>query len=163
MEGASLKWENVDLDEEWWHIPDPKNKNPVWLPLPSQALDLLKRRRDAATGVFVFQSWSRAGHIMDPRDVMAKVNGVAGTRQKLTNHDLRRSFTHIGYAMCGIDLHKLELLTNHAPQGVTAKHYLTTQRLQYLQPEVQRVGDWIEQQAANANGANVVPLHAGAA
>jgi hypothetical protein len=95
---------------------------------------------------------------MDPRDVMAKVNVVAETRQKLSNHDLRRSFTHIGYAMCGIDLHKLELLTNHAPQGVTAKHYLTTQRLQYLQPEIEKVSRWIEQQASIAAAKNVVQM-----
>lgn len=154
MESAALRWENVDLVEQWWHIPDPKNKNPVWLPLSSQALALLKRRRAATNGDFVFPSWSKAGHIMDPRDVMKNVNAVAEPLKKLTNHDLRRSFTHIGYAMCGIDLHKLELLTNHAPQGVTAKHYLTTQRLQYLQKEVQRVGDWIEGQGVRASSVN---------
>jgi len=158
MEGAALRWENVSLDEKWWHIPDPKNKNPVWLPLSSPMLALLKRRHQDASGDFVFPSWSKAGHIMDPRDVMRKVNGIVETKQKLTNHDLRRSFTHIGYAMCNIDLHKLELLTNHAPQGVTAKHYLKTQRLQYLLPELQRVADWIELEAAKVSGANVVVL-----
>jgi integrase len=163
MEGASLRWENVSLEENWWHIPDPKNKNPVWLPLSSQALALLQRRRKATTGQFVFPSWSVAGHIMDPRDVMKKVNVVAQTKQKLSNHDLRRSFTHIGYSVCGIDLHKLELLTNHGPQGVTAKHYLQTQTLQYLQGEVQRIGDWIEQQALVWEGKNVVQFVTAAA
>ncbi len=57
-------------------------------------------------------------------------------------------------------MHKIELLTNHVPRGVTAKHYLETSHLQYLKPEVQRISDWIEQQAAKANGANVVPLRA---
>jgi hypothetical protein len=50
------------------------------------------------------------------------------------------------------------LLTNHIPTGVTTKHYLETSRLQYLRPETQRIADWIEQQAAQASGANVVPM-----
>lgn len=52
----------------------------------------------------------------------------------------------VGVATLGIDLHKIELLTNHVPKGVTARHYLRTSRLEYLHPEVQRIGDWIEQQ-----------------
>ncbi len=55
-----------------------------------------------------------------------------------------------------------ELLTNHVPKGVTARHYLETSRLQYLQPEAQQVGDWIDEQAAKASGANVIPFPAAA-
>ena len=47
-------------------------------------------------------------------------------------------------AHCGIDLNKVELLTNHVPKGVTAIHYLETTHLQYLRPEVQQVADWID-------------------
>ena len=37
-EGAMLTWDRVNIDEDdpancWWHLPDPKNRNPVWLPL----------------------------------------------------------------------------------------------------------------------------------
>jgi hypothetical protein len=56
----------------------------------------------------------------------------------------------IGFQNCGVDLFKLELLTNHVPKGVTARHYLETSRLQYLLPEVQRIGDWIEAQGKAA-------------
>ena len=56
----------------------------------------------------------------------------------------------------------MELLTNHVPEGVTARHYIQTSRLQYLHPEIQRIGDWVEQQAAiakaQAEGSNVVRL-----
>jgi integrase len=76
---------------------------------------------------------------------MRKVSEVAGAH--LTPHDLRRTFTTFGVANCGVDLHKNELLTNHVPRGVTAKHYLETSHLQYLRPEVQRIADWIESEA----------------
>ena len=148
-ECSELTWDRVNLDEGWIHIPDPKNSNPVWLPLSTQAVQLLTTRQRVKGSPFVFSSWGKAGHIKDPRDTMKKVSEAAGT--KITPHDLRRTFTTIGIANCGIDLHKVELLTNHVPKGVTARHYLETSHLQYLKPETQRISDWIEQQAAAIN------------
>jgi integrase len=160
-EGATLEWRNVNLDEGWFHLPDPKNANPVWLPLSTQAKELLTERKKLG-GKYVFGSSSKTGHVMDTRSPLRKVSEVAGT--PISAHDLRRTFVSVGVATCGIDLHKIELLTNHVPKGVTAKHYLQTQRLQYLAPETQRISDWIKQQgliaAAKASGANVVPLRA---
>jgi integrase len=45
-EGAMLTWDRVHLDDtdpanNWFYLPDPKNKNPVWLPLSSQAVAVL--------------------------------------------------------------------------------------------------------------------------
>lgn len=148
-ECCALEWNRVNLEEGWIHIPDPKNSNPVWLPLSTQAVQLLTTRQRVKGSRFVFSSWGKAGHIKDPRDTMKKVSEVAGT--KITPHDLRRTFTTIGIANCGIDLTRVELLTNHVPKGVTARHYLETSHLQYLKPETQRISDWIEQKAAALN------------
>lgn len=148
-ECCALEWNRVNLEEGWIHIPDPKNSNPVWLPLSTQAVQLLTTRQRVKGSPFVFSSWGKAGHIKDPRDTMKKVSEVAGT--KITPHDLRRTFTTIGIANCGIDLTRVELLTNHVPKGVTARHYLETSHLQYLKPETQLISDWIEQQAAALN------------
>lgn len=148
-ECSELTWDRVNLEEGWIHIPDPKNSNPVWLPLSTQAVQLLTTRQRVKGSPFVFSSWGKAGHIKDPRDTMKKVSEAAGT--KITPHDLRRTFTTIGIANCGIDLTRVELLTNHVPKGVTARHYLETSHLQYLKPETQRISDWIEQQAAALN------------
>ncbi|KVD87224.1 hypothetical protein WS63_18480 [Burkholderia stagnalis] len=163
-EASALTWDRVNLDEGWWYIPDPKNRNPVWLPLSSQAVELLTTRQRVEDNPHVFPSWGDSGHIKDPRDMMRKVSEAAGT--KITPHDLRRTFTTIGIANCGIDFYKVELLTNHIPNGnVTARHYLETSRLQYLQPEVQCIADWIEAQSriakAAASGENVVTLRVG--
>jgi integrase len=165
-EGAALTWDRVHLDDDpakcWWHLPDPKNKNPVWLPLSSQAVELLKGRKRVKDNPHVFPSRSKAGHITDTRAPLACISTAAGT--VLSAHDLRRTFVSVGVATLGIDLYKMELLTNHVPKGITAKHYLQTSRLQYLYPEAQRIGDWIEHQGrlaeAKANGENVVQLRA---
>lgn len=161
-EASALTWDRVNLDEGWWHLPDPKNSNPVWLPLSRQAVKLLETRQRVEGSPFVFASWSKDGHIKDPRETMVRVSDVAGT--KITPHDLRRSFTTFAVTECAVDLHKVELLTNHVPKGVTARHYLETSHLQYLKPEVQRLSNWIERKArqadAIAKGENVVALKA---
>ena len=153
-EASALTWDRVNLDEGWWHIPDPKNSNPVWLPLSSQAVELLKTRQRVKGSPFVFTSWGKCGHIRDPRDTMTKVSEVAGLH--LSPHDLRRTFTTIGIACCGIDLFKVELLTNHVPKSVTERHYLETSHLEYLKPQVQQIADWMVAQAAAATAADTV-------
>jgi integrase len=141
-EASSLEWKNVNLLESWWHIEDPKNSRKIWLPLSDQAVELLKARQDLPESVsspYVFTSWS--GHIKDPRDTMKRLSAVAG--EHLSAHDLRRTFTHIGIRVCGIEVSRIERLTNHVARGVTAIHYDNDPHLQYLKPEVQRIADWM--------------------
>ncbi len=162
-EASRLTWDRVHIEDKagncFWHLPDPKNHHPFWFPLSTQAVDLLKTRPRGEESPFVFASRSKAGYIGNPRDLLAKISKMAGT--KITAHDLRRTYTTIGIANCGIDFYKVELLTGHLPNGsVTARHYLETSHLDYLYPETQRISDWIEGMAAKANGENVVSLRA---
>lgn len=170
-EAAALTWDRVHLEDDpancWWHLREEDNKtgNPVWLPLSRQAVALLKARKpaddDKDASKFVFPSRAKSGHVEDTRapfERICKALGIAG----LSSHDLRRTLITIGFSACNIELFKMELLTNHVPEGVTAKHYLQTSRLQYLHPEIQRIADWIDQQAViakvQAEGGNVVQL-----
>ncbi|MCE7798430.1 site-specific integrase [Sphingobium sufflavum] len=161
-EAASLEWRTVNLDEAWFHLANTKNGNPVWLPLSSLAVALLKARKpkddDKDASLYCFPSRAKGGFVTDTRAPLERIAKLID--QPISAHDLRRTFVSTGVATLGIDLYKMELLTNHVPQGVTAKHYLRTQRLQYLLPEAQLISDWIEQQAAKASGANVVALRA---
>lgn len=170
-EAAALTWDRVHLEYDpancWWHLREEDNKtgSPIWLPLSRQAVELLKARTpaddDKEASKFVFPSRAKSGHVEDTRapfERICKSLGIAG----LSSHDLRRTLITIGFSACNIELFKMELLTNHVPEGVTARHYLQTSRLQYLHPEIQRIADWIEQQAliakAQAEGGNVVQL-----
>ena len=102
---------------------------------------------------------------MDTRDPLDRISKVAGLT--LSAHDLRRTFVSIGVDVLDIDFYKIERLTNHVSKTVTGKHYLTSQKLIRLAPEVKRIGDWVEDQGkiaeAKATGANVVAFPAGAA
>lgn len=136
-EGAELTWDRVNLEKGWWHIPDPKNRNPVWLPLSTQAVELLRKR--PTRGGWVFPT--ARGHIKDPRKTMANISKVAGC--ELSPHDLRRTFTNTAFRLCRIELWKVEALTNHVSKGVTLQNYGDTQHLEFLLPEIQMINDRI--------------------
>ena len=164
-EGAMLTWDRVHIDENdaancFWHLPDPKNGREVFLPLNSQAVEVLKRRERLPGNPHVFPSRSKAGHVLDPRAPMALVSEVVG--KTLSCHDLRRTFTNIAMRECLIEKFRTDLLTCHVPAqaDVTARNYLDLTKLDWLQPEAQRIGDWIEQQGLIAAGGNVVALRA---
>lgn len=172
-EAATLTWDRVNIDEDpakcWWHIDERKRGEPLTLPLSSQAVALLKARprRKLADGLdspFVFASWGKNGHIADARSPMELVSEVAG--KHLSMHDLRRTFCMVATQKLRLGKFETDLLSGHKPSAadVTAQHYLDLENLTWLQPEVQSVGSWIEQQgavaAAQANGANVVTLRA---
>lgn len=169
-EMTTLTWDRVNIDDEdpsncWWHLDDRKRGDPIWLPLSSQAVALLKQRPrrkldDGTDSPWVFPSWGKTGHITDARAPMELVSKVAG--KHLSLHDCRRSFTNYAMRECLIEKFRTDLLTGHKPaqEDVTARNYLDLARLDWLQPEVQKVGDWIERQAAVAAAKNVVLLRA---
>lgn len=170
-EAAALTWDRVNIDDHnpndcRWHLTERKRGTPIWLPLSSQAVALLKARLpkpkvndgDTEPSPFVFPSWGRSGRIMDARGAMETVSEVAG--KHLSLHDLRRTFSNIAMRECRVEKFRTDLLTGHKPSkdDVTASNYLDLTNLYWLQTEVQQIGDWIEQQAAVAAGDNVVVL-----
>lgn len=142
-----------------------KRGDPIWLPLSSQAVALLKLRlrlklEDGAESPFVFPTWGKQGRIMDARAPMELVSEVAG--KHLSLHDLRRTLSNIAMRECLIEKFRTDLLTGYKPsqEDVTARNYLDLARLDWLQPKVQKIDDWIEQQALVAPRKNVVTLRA---
>ena len=169
MEIAALTWDRVNIDKDdpsqcWFHLPDPKSGREVYLPLNSPAVVILESRKRVKGNPHVFPTRSKAGHIGDPRAPFELISEVAGMH--LSAHDLRRTFTNIAMRECLIEKFRTDLLTCHAPShaDTTARHYLDLKKLDWLHPEVQRIGDWIEGagkvSAAKASGANVVSLPA---
>lgn len=159
-EALPLEWENVNTDEGWWHLPDPKNRHPLWLPLPTQAVEMLKvRRREVSKTIpWVFPSHrSDAGHMSDPREVLWNpISEIAG--EPITAHDCRRSWTNYALRELDLDYYRVELLTGHRPTSVTLTHYTDTSDLRRWADEVQKVADWIDKQALIVAAGNVVQL-----
>ncbi|MEQ1756023.1 MAG: integrase family protein [Micropepsaceae bacterium] len=154
-EGAALTFDRINIDDNdptncWWHVPERKRGDAIWLPLSSQAVNLLKLRprldEDGKLNRFVFGSLSsKAGYIKDTRAPMRLASEIAG--KHLSLHDLRRTFCNVAMRECLVEKFRTDLLVGHKPaqEDITARNYLDLARLDWLHPEVQRVGDWIEQ------------------
>lgn len=153
-EAATLTWDHVDLEDRTWHLPDPKNRNPVTFPLSDVAAAILEAR--AKDKEHVFTSWGKKGRITEARGVLKRVSGAAGA--DITAHDLRRTFRAIAGA-CSIDFWKTKLLMGHKISGdITITHYTETSDLRYLSDEINAIAEWITAKGLEAGSEKVVSL-----
>jgi integrase len=153
-EMSTLTWDQVDLDQKCWTLPDPKNRTAVTFPLSDITLDILSDRPKG--NKFLFPARTKTGHIGEVRNIMKKISKVIGAH--ITAHDLRRTFRAIA-GECGIDFWKTKLLMGHKISGdVTIQHYTETSDLRYLAPEINIMSDWITRQGTIAKSKKVIPL-----
>lgn len=156
-EMAVLTWDRVNLNEQWWHIPDPKNRQPVTFPLSDTCTAILKERINKIDSEYIFPGRS-GDHIRDIRGHFQKISQLAG--QGISAHDCRRTFSAIANEQ-NIEMWKTKLLMNHRlTQDVHIAHYTETSDLVYLRPEINKISGWILRQGAIAKSAKVVPFPA---
>ncbi len=155
-EMSELTADRVNTDEGWWHLPDPKNRNPVTFPLPAAAVEIIKKR--SIEKGFIFPARSGDGHIREARGILDKISKAVGV--PVTPHDLRRTFRAIA-GECGVEFWKTKLLMGHKMAGdVTITHYTETADLRYLAPESNTIAEWIIRQGAIAASNNVLSFPA---
>jgi integrase len=153
-EAAALTWDQVSLEEGWWHLPDPKNRKPLTFPMTKAAVEILERRDKAKP--YIFPARSGDGHITEARGVLEKVSAAVGV--KVSPHDLRRTFRAVA-GECGVEFWKTKLLMGHKISGdVTISHYTETSDLRYLEPESNAIAEWIVRQGKIAASDKVVPF-----
>ena len=122
-EGATLKWEQIDLRARTLTVIDTKNKEHHVLPLSNFLLDLLARRKADATSKYVFPGDGKTGYIVEPRRVLAKISGISGV--SFTLHDLRRTFITVAESL-DIPAYALKRLLNHKmSHDVTAGYIIS--------------------------------------
>jgi integrase len=66
-EAAELRWDQVDLIERTLSVADPKNREPLELPLTDFLVDLLTERRLMALNEYVFPGRDGKGHLVEPQ------------------------------------------------------------------------------------------------
>ena len=67
QEAATLTWDNVDLTDATLHIPDPKNHEPLTLPVSDFILKQLRARHEQAVNGYVFANRDGSGYLTDAR------------------------------------------------------------------------------------------------
>ena len=155
-EMAKLEWDQVNLDEAYWQLLDPKNRKPVTFPLSKVACSILEQRE--RTSRYVFPGRIEEKTLTGARSVLDKISKVASVR--IAAHDLRRTFRAIA-GECNIELYKTKLLMNHKMAAdVTIRHYTDTEDLRRLSDEINQISDWIIRQGKIAAAGNVLPFKA---
>ena len=65
----SMRWDQLDLDELLWRIPETKNGTPQLLPLAPEAGAVLRGRLDGAASPWVFCGLGKFGHMVEPKSL----------------------------------------------------------------------------------------------
>lgn len=86
----AMRWEQVSLERGEWRIPDPKNGEPLTVPLVGEVARLLQERREAGGGGWVFPGDGKSGHLVEPKAAWKRILERAGI-ENLRIHDLRRT------------------------------------------------------------------------
>jgi len=122
---ASAQWAHIDLDEGEWHVPGllMKTGHDHIVPLPRQAIALLKELRSDPPGDYVFPSPSRQKTPHLHRDAMSKALREMGFRGKHATHGFRGTLRTMARERLGVDIDVLEAQLAHAKRGDIQKAY----------------------------------------
>ena len=63
----AMRWNQVNLADRIWRIPDTKNGTPQNVTLSPEALEILTARKETADGAYVFPGDGESGHLVEPK------------------------------------------------------------------------------------------------
>ena len=63
----AMRWNQINLEEGIWRIPDTKNSTPQNVTLAPEATEILRSRKDVADSAFVFPGNGATGHLVEPK------------------------------------------------------------------------------------------------
>ena len=131
-----LKWSDIDFEKRSVHFAgaDMKNGEPFEAPLSDFVIGLLKARKEKIrSAVFVFPTNSRSGRLTNTGTYDKQLSELG---IKVYPHYLRKTFTTVASLLCNGNT--VDILTAHAPEGTTAKHY-TSPSVEQLRPSIDRI------------------------
>jgi len=114
----SMRWKDVDLNEDTWKIQITKNSTPQTIPLGKDVLSVLTERRKNTSSFFVFPGNGKTGHLVEPKAGWKRILKRAGL-ENLRIHDLRRTLGS-WQAMTGASLPIIGKSLNHKHPATTA-------------------------------------------
>ena len=118
----SMRWSDVNLDEQLWTIPSDQSKDGTILrvPLTAPAVEILEQRRAQGTSTLVFASTGKTGHYTAPKrawEALLKRAGIADCQL----HDLRRIAASVMAAQ-GTNNHVIDKALGHQNPASTAAY-----------------------------------------
>jgi integrase len=156
-EAATARWQDVDLDRAEWTIPTTKSGRAHRLPLPRQAVALLRALGPGTPDAPVFAN-ARGGRLGNWDRETKRIMHLSGTAG-WTRHDLRRTGATL-LGELGHHPHVIEAALNHATiHSTLAAVYNRARYAPAVREALQQLADHLDGIAAGA--AEVVPLWQG--
>ena len=154
-EGMTLEVEQIDLKQRSYTLLDPKNRQPLTLPLPDYLFGIIKRRVENSNGDrYVFSGAGKKGHLVEPKQQVKKIIKNSGVG--FTLHDLRRHFITVADSL-DLSVFAIKRLVNHSIGGdVTSGYVVTT--VERLRGPMQKIEDKILAMAGVKEQGKVIPL-----
>ena len=145
-EGLTLESEQIDLKARTYTVLDPKNREPLTLPLPTHLFEILEKRIKNLKGFkYVFPGFDKRGglqpnkHLKEPRVQVAKV--IEASKVKFTLHDLRRHFITVGDGL-DLSVFAIKRLVNHSMGSDVTSGYVVSD-VERLRGPMQKIEDRI--------------------
>jgi integrase len=154
QEAATLKWTDVDLTAKTFTIDKTKNSEKHTLPLSDFLYNLLIVRKEKTGNDYVFPGAGAAGHIIEPRKLMAHVTRLSGIH--FTVHDLRRTFITIAESL-DIPAYALKRLMNHKMSNDVTAGYIIVD-VERLRKPMQLITDYILKCMGIVKSAEVIAI-----
>ena len=86
----AMRWSDVNLERGEWRIEETKTGDAQTIPLTSEVIDILQRRKKQADSIFVFPGIGKSGHMVEPKSGWKRIMVRAGLKN-VRIHDLRRT------------------------------------------------------------------------
>ncbi len=122
-----MRWDQLDLPNAIWTIPDTKNGTSQTILLTEKELEILNRRHSSKRDFrWVFAGKGACGHLVDPKKGWQRIL----TRAKIDDlhiHNLRRSLDSY-MAMTGASLSVIGNVLNHKDVSTTRRVYAQSAR-----------------------------------
>lgn len=138
-ETASMKWEDVDIENKHFVLTRTKNGKPLPLPMSDYIHRLFLARRELRENDYVFPGHGKDGYLVEPRKQMAKVTEQTGVKFSL--HDMRRTYTSAIDGIVGY--YELKRLLNHSVRADDVTAGYVVKNAEKLRPLMQKVTDHI--------------------
>lgn len=140
-EASTLKWSDIDFQEQSLTIENTKNYETHTLPITDYLMKLLNRRKNSTDSIFVFEGNDPTKPMNDPKKQVAKVRVISGLYFNI--HDLRRTFITIAESL-DIQAYTLKRLINHKDsRDVTATSYLIMDDIGRLRKPMEKISNYI--------------------
>ena len=155
QEGFRLRWDDVDFEAKTFVVRDPKNSNPLSLPIGSYIYKMLKMRKEGSgESEFVFPGRSKSGHLTEPKKQVQWVVDKSGV--KFCLHDLRRGFVTCAEGL-NISSYAVKQLVNHSTGTDVTGGYIISDP-DRLRGPMQKITDHLLRLCGANKSGKIIPL-----